>query len=74
MIKVILFVLLVYCVFAWGYGFALFLDVFSEIKQEKSEFRQQGKPVFLVPPILFILWIVFPLLWPVCEFCIERED
>ena len=74
MIKVVLFVLLVYCIFAWGYGLSLMIDIFNEIKEEKLKYIEEGKPIFLVPPILFLLWIVFPLLWPVCEIFVKDEE
>lgn len=74
MIKVILFVLLVYFAFAWGYGFILFLNIFNEIREDSSEFRKQGKPVYMAIPVMIFLWIVFPLLWPFCEIFVEAED
>ena len=74
MIKVILFVLLVYLAFAWGYGFTLFLSIFNEIREDSIEFRKQGKPVYMAIPVMIVLWIVFPLLWPFCEIFVEVED
>ena len=46
MIKVVLFVLLIYCIFAWGYGLSLMIDVFNEIKEEKLKYIAERKPIW----------------------------
>ncbi len=74
MIKILLFILLVYLAFAWGYGFTLFLNIFNEIREDSSELRKQGKPVYMAIPVMIVLWIGFPLLWPFCEIFVEAED
>lgn len=74
MIKILLFILLIYLAFAWGYGFILFLNIFNEIREDSIEFRKQGKTVYMAIPVMIVLWIIFPLLWPVCEIFVKEED
>lgn len=74
MIKVLLFLLLIYCVFTWGYGASLFLDIVGEIKNNREQFEFEGKSVYMAIPVMFILWIFFPIIWPLVNIVVERED
>lgn len=62
MIKLIL---LLYCVFAWGYGTSFLLDCYLDSTDKKSKYYNEDRsPIFLLIVHIFLL-IIFPILWPI---------
>lgn len=57
MIKMLL---IIYCSFAYGYGFSMFLDVLYDAKQEFKTKREVVTCGLFSLGILFI----FPIIWP----------
>ena len=62
MIKLIL---LLYCVFAWGYGTSFLLDCYMDTIDNKSEYYNEDRSPALLFTVHIFLLIFFPILWPV---------
>lgn len=73
--KILLLAIFCYCLVAYICGFKLFLDILHDIKDSKSEYYIEGRPIFLAGLVTIIIYILFPILWPIFGIiCLFEKD
>ena len=73
--KLLMFLLFCYCLIAYVCGFKLFLEVLHDVKDSKSEFYVESRPVFLAGAVTVLIYILFPILWPIFGImCLFDKD
>lgn len=63
--KLLILLFVAYCIISYICGFKLFLDVLHDVQDEKSEYYVESRPVFLAGGITIIIYILFPIIWPI---------
>lgn len=76
--KILLLLFVAYCIISYICGFKLFLDVLRDVKDSKSEFYVESRPVFLAGLVTIIIYVLFPIMWPIfgimCLFDKDDEE
>ena len=72
--KILLALLVAYCVFAYGYGLAMLVDVFKEALDETSDYYRPNRPVFLAGTLFILIWVAFPIAWPLLGLAVIFDD
>lgn len=63
--KLLILLFVAYCIISYICGFKLFLDVLRDVQDEKSEYYVESRPVFLAGGVTIIIYILFPIIWPI---------
>ena len=54
--------LIIYCSFAYGYGFSMFLDILTDNDKEN---RILGDRLIGNESAVFLIWLIFPIVFPI---------